>query len=167
MRFKLSNMRQANYLCLLLILILNSLVIAQELDKKTKRVGLSAQILGPTSLGLYLDYQLTSRLFLDTALGIESDFQIGFTYTFSERKKRIFWYPYIGAQITSVKRSNDSFERQGADRTMTLYLPFGLKFVSKNEMVFAFEAGYNFVQEDFKQGNTQNWLAAIRIGMFF
>ena len=167
MNLKTKRLRLFGFLYIIFVFLGSYTVVAQELDKKTKRVGLSAQILGPTSLGLYLDYQLTPRLFLDTALGIESDFQIGFTYTFSERKKRVFWYPYIGAQITSIKRSNESVERQGADRTMTLFLPFGLKFVSKNEMVFAFEAGYNFVQEDFKQGNTQNWLAAIRIGMFF
>jgi len=151
---------------ILTVLLLNCIFLTPVwAGKKSKQTfSLQAQILGPTELGLYADYQINERVRIDFALGKESDIQFGATYMIIRKQPQIFWYPFFGVQFCSIKRT--SAYNSGVNRTYALYFPVGLRFQGKGNLIFALEAGYNWVAEDFRQQNTHPYLAAIRLGFY-
>ena len=148
----------------LAVLITFQVALAGEKIKEDK-VGIHGQLMGITTFGLYFDYKVTDRVYFDFAFGQYADMQLGFCFSFFKRTKRIFWYPYFGAQIAYIK--NSAKIKDIAESTYSLYQPLGLRFLSTDNYSFAFEVGYNLPGEDLGQNNTQSFLPAIRFGMYF
>jgi hypothetical protein len=153
------------YLCLLLIFtcLINP---ANAKDRPEWKYGLSGQLLGPMVFGVYGEHQIKPKTNLVLGIGANFNFQAGITYTLVDEKPRIYWYPYIGAQIVSIKTGNSSSSLRES-RALGAIFPLGLKFITKTNLFFAFELAYNYVPSDSDQVNTRPWLPAIRIGKYF
>ncbi len=137
----------------------------EEEDQREKFFSLGAQLLGPTMIAGYVEFTVLSRFFLSGALGVYKDYQLGINYSLMSGKKRLRWYPYLGVHFTSV--TNQAIDPGEKVRSTSFYIPFGLRFESKSDFIVSLEIGYNFIQYDFGQINTQRFMAAVRFGTFF
>ena len=149
---------------IILFIIFFKNISAQE--RPEWKFGLSGQLLGPTVLGVYTEFNLIPKTNLTIGFGTNANFQIGITYDLVAQHKRIYWYPFIGAQLVFLKvRRGDAFSPES--RANGIYFPLGLKFITMDNWVFAFEMAYNYVKTEADQVNTKPWVAAIRAGKYF
>lgn len=151
---------------LVLIILFGYLSIASAKDRPEWKFGISGQLLGPTVFGIYSEYQVKPRLNMVLGAGANFNIQAGMTYTLVAEKPRIYWYPYLGIQLISIEVGKKSSSSQSL-RAQGVLFPLGLKFITRDNLVFAFELAYNYVKTDSDQVNTRPWLAAIRIGKYF
>jgi len=155
---------------LLLSLIFSIPCFSGEQKKKINEkddgiFSLGVQLLGPTMIAGYAEFVVLSRFFISGALGIYTDYQAGVNFSLMPREKRMRWYPYVGVHYTSI--TNMAIDPGEKQRSVNVYIPFGLRFESKSDFIVTFELGYSFIQYDFKQINTQRFMGAVRIGTFF
>ena len=136
----------------------------KEPERNDKIFSLGAQILGPTMIAGYVEFAILSRFFITGALGIYSDYQVGINFSIVNKTKRQRWYPYLGVHFASV--TNEAFDPGEKDRVTSFYFPLGLRFESKSDFIVCFEMGYNVIEQEFSQLNTQRFLGTVRLGVY-
>lgn len=151
---------------LVLMILFGYLTMADAKDRPEWKFGISGQLLGPTVFGIYSEYQIKPKLNMVLAVGANFNFQTGMTFTLVAEKPRVYWYPYIGLQIVSIKIGEMPSNYQN-NRALGVIFPLGLKFITKDNWTFAFELAYNIIKTEADQLNTRPWLPAIRVGKYF
>lgn len=142
----------------LMLLLFLFLCLKQSLGQDSKpteptlknSVSLCFSLFGPEYVGSYINYYLSNRVSVNGGLGFNLDFHVGMNYYFSKRETRGSSF-YLGLQATRYRRYDIlNFLNLTKTEPLTqlgLYLPIGFEYAGRKGIVFQFEAGPNFVSD--------------------